>query len=202
MQTLVQLQVDQLSEFGVALVALERPVATVQPYVGLEVRCGRKTLAASAARIRLFASVHQNVLLQVGQLSEALGTRVALERTLARVHPQVHLQVGQLAERFFALLALGSDLWPRCAPVRTSHAELSELVDAADEEEEHSCTEPDIDCFICAKIDILRSFQFILAKVDRPGVYRVPSRLDSSSVGLAMLFIELIRLCEITFGLK
>ena len=64
-QALMELEVHELCELGVALGALERPVAVVQAAVGLQVRCGREAFAARRTRKGLLARVHHDVLLQV-----------------------------------------------------------------------------------------------------------------------------------------
>ena len=65
-----------------------------------------ESFLADVALVRLFASVHQMMFLQVSQLRETFGANVAFERALARMRSQMHLEIGELAERFVANVAL------------------------------------------------------------------------------------------------
>lgn len=100
-QPLVQLQVDELREFGRAQVARVRLLARVQAQVRLQIGRAAEALLANVALVRLLARVHQVVLLQVRQLRETLGAHVALERPLATVRPQVNLQSSIQINSFF-----------------------------------------------------------------------------------------------------
>lgn len=72
----------------------------------LEIACRAKALVAHLALVRLFARVHQMVLLEVRQLGKTFGANVTMEGPLAGVRPQVDLQIGQLAKGFEAPVAL------------------------------------------------------------------------------------------------
>jgi hypothetical protein len=102
----VQLQVDELGEFGRTQIAGVGLLAGMQSQMGLEIGRAAEPLLANVALVRFLSSVDQVVLLEVGQLGETLGADVALEGTLAGMRPQVNFQVGQLAERLVANVAL------------------------------------------------------------------------------------------------
>jgi hypothetical protein len=105
-QSLVQLQEDELGEFGRTKIAGVGLLAGMQPQMCLEIGRAAESLLANAALVRFLPSVDQVVLLEVGQLGENLGADVALEGALAGMRPQVKFQVGQLAERLAANVAL------------------------------------------------------------------------------------------------
>jgi hypothetical protein len=102
----VQLQVDELGEFGRTQIAGVGLLAGMQSQMGLEIGRAAEPLLANVALVRFLPSVDQVVPLEIGLDTEPLLADVALEGALAGMRPQVSFQVAQLTERLLANVAL------------------------------------------------------------------------------------------------
>lgn len=90
-ETLVQLQVHKLGEFGRAELALVRLLSRVEPQVGFEIAGAAEPLVTNLTLVGFFSRVYQIVLLEVSQLREAFIASLAFKWSLSAVYSEVHL---------------------------------------------------------------------------------------------------------------
>lgn len=109
-ETLVQLQVHKLGEFGWAELALVRLLSRVEPQVGFEIAGAAEPLVTNLTLVGFFSRMYQIVLLEVSQLREALIASLAFKWSLSTVYSEVHLQIGELAKGLGANIAFVLDL--------------------------------------------------------------------------------------------
>ena len=96
--------------------ALERPLLRVSPsYVDIQVALLAGAIGALIALERFLLRVHPFVCSQVALNAEALGALATLERPFPRVNPFVPSQVALVAESLGACLALERP-FPRVDP--------------------------------------------------------------------------------------